>query len=156
MKYIDKDSNWPQYMMFPRFLMEIKNLTDTDRIVYMLLLDRAKLSQKNSWLDDEGRVYTIFTIKDLAQYINKCTRVVDNSIKKLKEAELIRTKRCGGRGPAGANHIYVLLPTSADLCGTQTKKYADIQRKNVRGNNNTSNNDVIITADYSYSEGESL
>ena len=32
------------------------------KVLYGLLLDRMSLSARNGWLDDEGRVYIIFSV----------------------------------------------------------------------------------------------
>ncbi|MFR4940307.1 MAG: replication initiator protein A [Faecalibacterium prausnitzii] len=36
-------------------------------MTYVLLLDRATLSQKNLWIDERGFVFVIFTICSLAE-----------------------------------------------------------------------------------------
>ncbi|MDO4974679.1 MAG: replication initiator protein A, partial [Eubacteriales bacterium] len=35
------------------------------KVLYGLLLDRMSLSARNGWLDDEGRVYIIFSVEDI-------------------------------------------------------------------------------------------
>ena len=46
------------YLVFPKFLLEIDDLNETAKILYMILLDRARLSQKNDrWTDENGHVY---------------------------------------------------------------------------------------------------
>ena len=37
------------------------------RLLYGILLDRMSLSMKNGWHDDQGRVYIIFTLDDVAE-----------------------------------------------------------------------------------------
>lgn len=47
----------PSFMVFPKFLMDL-SLSETSRILYMILLDRAKLSATNpQWMDETGRVF---------------------------------------------------------------------------------------------------
>ena len=41
-----KDSQIPAYMAYPRFLLTA-DLSETAKLVYVLLLDRARLSMKN-------------------------------------------------------------------------------------------------------------
>ena len=43
------------YYQFPQFLLEISFSSNT-RIVYCLLYDRERISRKNQWLDEQGRV----------------------------------------------------------------------------------------------------
>ncbi|MCD8014250.1 MAG: replication initiator protein A, partial [Lachnospiraceae bacterium] len=41
-------------MIFPRFLLD-SDLSETTKLLYMLLLDRARLSMKNDgWADAQG------------------------------------------------------------------------------------------------------
>ena len=43
-QFLIKDTLIPPYMAFPRFLLDMEQLSETAKI---LLLDRARLSQKN-------------------------------------------------------------------------------------------------------------
>ena len=43
----------PPYLPYPRFLLQA-DLTQTAKLLYALLLDRATLSQANGWLDEGG------------------------------------------------------------------------------------------------------
>ena len=59
-EYLTSESQIVPYMAFPRFLLDVK-VNETARIVYVLLLDRARLSMKNGgWVDQDGHVYIIF------------------------------------------------------------------------------------------------
>ena len=44
--FLTADTNLPSYMMFPRFLLDME-INETAKMLYMILLDRARLSQKN-------------------------------------------------------------------------------------------------------------
>ena len=50
------DTPLPIYLPYPRFLLKME-ISQTAKLLYALLLDRSTLSQKNKWLDDEGRIY---------------------------------------------------------------------------------------------------
>ena len=56
--YIMADTPLPIYLPYPRFLLKMV-ISQTAKLLYSLLLDRSTLSQKNKWLDDEGRIYII-------------------------------------------------------------------------------------------------
>ena len=45
------DTRLPPYLPYPRFLLQAE-LTQTAKLLYALLLDRATLSQANGWLDE--------------------------------------------------------------------------------------------------------
>ena len=73
MEFLTGDSLIPPYLTFPRFLLERTNLNETAKILYVLLLDRARLSQKNEgWTDEENRVFLYFPIRDLAAALCQC------------------------------------------------------------------------------------
>ena len=51
----------------PRF----QSLSTDAKTLYGILLDRMSLSAKNGWLDEQGRVFIIFTIED--NYVTEST-----------------------------------------------------------------------------------
>ena len=56
--FLTADTNLPSYMMFPRFLLDME-INETAKMLYIILLDRARLSQKNEgWSDTDGHVFT--------------------------------------------------------------------------------------------------
>ena len=59
--FLTADTNLPSYMMFPRFLLDME-INETAKMLYIILLDRARLSQKNEgWSDTDGHVFIYFT-----------------------------------------------------------------------------------------------
>ena len=65
--FLTADTSLPSYMMFPRFLLDME-INETAKMLYMILLDRARLSQKNEgWSDTNGHVFLYFTIEALAE-----------------------------------------------------------------------------------------
>ena len=45
-----------------------QNLSTDAKTLYGILLDRMSLSAKNGWLDEQGRVFIIFTIEDVKRH----------------------------------------------------------------------------------------
>ena len=45
-QFLTQDGPIPPYMAFPRFLLDKDGLNETAKILYTILLDRARLSQK--------------------------------------------------------------------------------------------------------------
>jgi len=43
------------------------SLSHTARLMYVLLLDRMTLSQKNGWVDVQGRAYVLYPLAGLAE-----------------------------------------------------------------------------------------
>ena len=82
-----------------------KGMSTEAKTLYGILLDRMNLSAKNNWIDEEGRVYIIFTIDEVMEALG-CAE--QKAIKLLSEldtkAGLIERKRQGLGKP---NLIYV-------------------------------------------------
>ena len=49
-----------------------KSISAEAKVLYGLLLDRMSLSARNGWLDDEGRVYIIFSAVVSRPLISAC------------------------------------------------------------------------------------
>ncbi|MFQ8823981.1 MAG: replication initiator protein A [[Ruminococcus] lactaris] len=49
--YITKEEVSVTYFQFPKFLLKYP-ISQNGKVVYMLLYDRARLSQMNNWLDE--------------------------------------------------------------------------------------------------------
>lgn len=81
------------------------NVSTDAKLLYGILLDRMNLSARNGWLDDEGRVYIIFTIEEIKSALScgekKAVKLLDELEKKCG---LIERKRQGLGKP---NLIYV-------------------------------------------------
>lgn len=73
-----------------------KSISAEAKILYGILLDRMTLSQKNGWLDEQNRVYIIFTLEEVMEAIgcadNKATKLLSELDSK---AGLIERKRQG-------------------------------------------------------------
>jgi len=80
-----------------------KDLSDGAKILYGLMLDRMSLSVKNGWSDEQDRVYIIFTLDDVQEYM-KCKH--EKGVKMLAELDtekgvgLIERVRQGQGKPA--------------------------------------------------------
>jgi len=107
-QYLSSDSRIPEYMSFPKFLLEITSLNETAKIIYTVLLDRGRLSQKKAgWADEYGHVFIYYPIKDLAAAVHKSEMSVKSALSALDKEQLIHRQRTGlGK----ANRIYVKLP----------------------------------------------
>ena len=71
-EYLTTITPLPPYLPYPRFLLT-ENLSLTAKLLYTLLLDRATLSQKNSWVDERGFVYVIFPLSSLSKVLQCST-----------------------------------------------------------------------------------
>jgi DNA-binding transcriptional regulator YhcF (GntR family) len=119
-EFLTKDSCLPPYLMFPRFLLN-SPLNETAKLLYVVLLDRARLSQQNEgWTDDQGRVFLHFPIKALAETLHKSDMTVKTALASLEQEGLIVRER---RGAGQANRIYVKCQTDSFLSPRQTENF---------------------------------
>ena len=81
-----------------------QSLSTDAKTLYGILLDRMSLSAKNGWLDEQNRVFIIFTIEDVKRSLccadNKATKL----LQELEEFGLIERKR---RGLGRPSLVYV-------------------------------------------------
>lgn len=162
----------PAYYQFPEFLLHL-DLTQTEKILYMILYDRARLSKQNGWLDNAGNVFIIFPIKEMATVSGRSLSVIKTALSSLEDANLIRRVSGGFSKP---NHIYVRIPKSDQAHGVTKRAFIKPDSNTVDGQNagftkgrfqapnkvietSNKNNTTGIRShfpDYSCEEGESL
>ena len=82
--YLKANMPLPQYLPYARFLLNI-NLSHTAKLLYTLLLDRATLSQKNNWVDSQGRIYVVYPLSHLAKDLGCCVSSVTRSFAELEK-----------------------------------------------------------------------
>ena len=104
--YITADTKLPAYLPYPRFLLKME-ISQTAKLLYSLLLDRSTLSQKNKWLDDEGRIYIIYPIAEIAEILDKGSTTIKGALNELDTAGLLERERGGFSAP---NRLYVKVP----------------------------------------------
>ena len=99
------------YYQMPRFLTAGEfagnNISNNARILYILLLDRHRLSVKNGWFDDNGEVYIYFKREEMESQLGLSERTIAKVIQELKDFFLVEEKQQGLNKP---NKIYLLSP----------------------------------------------
>ena len=100
------DTSVPQYIPFPRFLLDMK-LSHTAKLIYSVLLYRANLSKINGWIDEQGRVYITYPVTEIAENLHKGVSVIKDGLSALDRAGLTERKR----NFSAPDTIYVKLPT---------------------------------------------
>lgn len=92
--YSDDAQN--EYFKFPKFLFteeSAKELSVGAKVLYSLLLDRSRLSAKNDWTDEEGRVFVRFTLSDATRLLSCTVPTAIKVYRELEEAGLIEKKK---------------------------------------------------------------
>lgn len=87
-EYIKAQTPLPAYFPYPKFLLQM-SLSHTARLTYALLLDRMTLSQKNSWVDAQGRAYVLYPLAGLAADLQSSISSVTRALRELEAARLI-------------------------------------------------------------------
>lgn len=111
--YRDTKENF-SYIKIPKAFFtdeKYKKISPEAKFLYSILLDRMCLSQSNGWYDDDGRVYIIFTVKEIMDAMGCADRKVKRLMDELEEkCDLIERKR---RGQGKPSFIYVKTFESA-------------------------------------------
>ena len=117
------------FFRIPKILItnkRYKTLSLAAKMLYGLMLERMSLSRKNKWLDEENRVYIVYSVEKVAEDLN-CSQ--PTAVKAL--AELDSTKGIGlierrKRGQGNPDIIYVKNFTS--IPEEDENEDADIER----------------------------
>lgn len=104
--FIKCNTKLPPYLPLPRFILR-SELSLNAKLLYGLLLNRTTLSQEHQWTDEQGNVYVIYTVQQMAADLDRSKRTVQNALNDLDCAGLILRVRQGWNR---ANRIFVLLP----------------------------------------------
>ena len=105
MKNFRRKTKIKKYVQMPLSVL-LGNYSSNAKVIYALILHRAMLSQKNGW-EENGNVFVIYPIKQLAKDICKSERSVKTVLKELEEVDLIKRSNQGACKP---NHIFVFVP----------------------------------------------
>ena len=124
--YMKKDSKLLPYLPYPRFLLDV-DLTQTAKVLYAVLLDRANLSRVNGWTDEDGNIYIVFPLNKIADLVDKGPTTVKTALTELETAGLIERRRCGNGMP---NRIYVKQPDSREIDRLMDRKPTSRQSEN--------------------------
>ena len=95
------------YFRIPKALFQdcrFRQLSTDARTLYGILLDRMSLSVKNGWLDEQGRVYIIYTVREVQESLCCAEHKAVKLFRELENIGLVERKR---RGLGRPSLIYV-------------------------------------------------
>lgn len=101
------------YFRIPKALFQdsrFRQLSTDARTLYGILLDRMSLSAKNSWVDEHGRVYIIYTVREVQESLCCAEHKAVKLFRELEQADLIERKRRGLGRPSLI--LFVLLKSA--------------------------------------------
>ena len=158
-QFLQRDSPIPLFFAYPKFLLTL-DVSETAKMIYMLLLDRARLSmQKEGWQDEHGRVFIHYTIQSLSIAIHKSEMTVKNALKVLEQQGIIYLQRQGAGMPS---NIFVKVQTESyptrgvEICLTGGTAFDHQTERKLSTSKNKSKKKEKYYEDYDYEEGESL
>ena len=108
--YYGKEAEAFSFFRIPKLLFTdeaFRVLSSDAKVLYGILLDRISLSMKNGWIDEENKVYIIFTIEEIAETMCCATQKATKILQELDDKKgigLIEKKRLGLGRP---NILYV-------------------------------------------------
>lgn len=118
--YYGIESEQFAFFRIPKLLMtnsRYKVLSVNAKMLYGLMLDRMSLSRRNNWIDEEQKVYIIYSVEEAADELGCSKPTAVKAMSELKEIGLIEKKR---RGQGCPDHIYVMNFTT--LCMENEKE----------------------------------
>ena len=160
--YLTASTPLPQYLPYARFLLDT-DLSHTAKLLYTLLLDRATLSQKNNWVNEQGRIYVIYPVPNLAEDLGCSISSVTRAFTELENSEFVERVRSGFSKPS---HILLKVPRTTQNCAVTVCKNAEddcaemssmIAQKctpNQRNKNNLKDNHLMRTTEAYLTFGE--
>ena len=127
---------------------EFRKLSSDAKLLYGLLLDRVSLSQRNGWVDENGRIYVVFTLDNIMISLNCSDKTATKMLVELEKHGLIERKRQGQGKPV---LIYVKNFIHSENLRVLTRKTSDsglvecttLDSEKVRCNNTEFNNTDI-------------
>ena len=149
------------FFRIPKALFQeqrFQNLSTDAKILYGILLDRMSLSAKNGWRDEQGRVYIIYTVREVQESLCCAEHKAVKLFRELEDIDLVERKR---RGLGRPSLIYVkdfssgLPKTQVQNCPNSNSGAAEstiLEQPKPQANKTNKNNTEMSETDSFYSE----
>ena len=137
---------------------QFQNLSTDAKILYGILLDRMSLSAKNGWRDEQGRVYIIYTVREVQESLCCAEHKAVKLFRELEDIDLVERKR---RGLGRPSLIYVkdfssgLPKAQVQNCPNSNSGAAEsaiLEQPKPQANKTNKNNTEMSETDPFYSE----
>ena len=149
------------FFRIPKALFQeqrFQNLSTDAKILYGILLDRMSLSAKNGWRDEQGRVYIIYTVREVQESLCCAEHKAVKLLRELEDIDLVERKR---RGLGRPSLIYVkdfssgLPKAQVQNCPNSNSGAAEsaiLEQPKPQANKTNKNNTELSETDSFYSE----
>ena len=97
------DSPAATYVPLPRFLLQDETLCEISndaKVLYALLLDRASISRKNSYVEPDGTIRLYFTVEQAQAKLHRSRQSATRIFRELEYSGLIVRRKQGLGRPA--------------------------------------------------------
>ena len=97
------DSPAASYVPLPRFLLQDETLCEISndaKVLYALLLDRASISRKNSYVEPDGTIRLYFTVEQAQAKLHRSRQSATRIFRELEYSGLIVRRKQGLGTPA--------------------------------------------------------
>ena len=97
------DSPAVSYVPLPRFLLQDETLLEIsidEKVLYALLLDRASISRKNSYVEPDGTIRLYFTVEQAQAKLHRSRQSATQIFRELEYSGLIVRRKQGLGKPA--------------------------------------------------------
>ena len=105
--FMENECDQFKFYQLPKELYELekyKDLSNDACVLYAMLRDRLQVSRKNGWIDEEGRVYFIFSRSEAALMIRKSKNSIIKYFNELTKADLLEEREIE---KGGAYRLYL-------------------------------------------------
>ena len=100
--FYEKQSEQFVFYKVPKVLCteeRFRDLSSDAKLLYGLLLDRVSLSQRNSWIDNVGRIYVVCTIENIKYSLGCADKKATRLLVELENHGLIERRKQGQGKP---------------------------------------------------------
>lgn len=104
--YTQNDSLNPEFFLAPKIIFKnqkLRSISDSAKVLYIILFSRLQLSKLNKWEDKDGRLFVYFTLEDVKRELGCCMETAIKCFSELdskKGVGLIERKRSGFGKPS--------------------------------------------------------
>lgn len=91
------------YFQFPKWLMVV-DISNESKMLYMILLDRYKLSVKNKWVNEQNQVFSYFSKEKASELLRVGVSTCYKAFKELVDKGFIEQER---QGQGKSNKIFL-------------------------------------------------
>ena len=155
--FYGEQANIFSFYRFPKALFtdsRFRGISVEAKVLYGLLLDRMGLSVKNGWKDEEGRVYIIFTVEAIMEYLGCSNKKAVGLLRELDEKAGLIERRRQGLGRPSLIYVKNFISESSEPRiqnrenhDSGTVKNATLESLKSRGIKNNQNNTDLSETD---------